>query len=393
MNIHEEFPIIKKYHYLDSTATSLTPRKVIEAIKEYYLEYNSNVHRGVYKLSERATNEYEKSREDVAKFINSKSEEVIFTRNTTESINLIAYTLQNWIKENEVILVSEMEHHSNIVPWQIIAQKTGARVEFITVEDNKKIDLEKYEEQVKEIKPKIVSVTHVSNVLGTINPIDKMMKIAKDEGAYTVIDTAQSAPHLKIDFKKFNADFIAFSAHKMLGPTGVGVLAGNAEILERLPPFLGGGSMIENVSKDGFTTSQTPQKYEAGTPNIADVIGFRKAIEMINQIGLEEIEAHEKDLMRYLHKKIEEIPNLEIISQKDIDHSVGILTFNIKGWNPFDIAAIADEHEVFVRGGHHCAQIIHRKFGYEGSVRASMYFYNNKEDIDALVEVLNEITS
>ena len=393
IDIEEEFsPIIQKYHYMDSTATSLTPKRVIDAVKEYYSKYNANIHRGIYKISERATEEYERARDKIAKFTNSNREQVIFTRNTTESINLVATVLErsNTLGKGDLILVSEMEHHSNIVPWQMLEEK-GIRVEYVKVNEDNEIDLSDYESKL-ELNPKVVSMAYVSNVLGTINPIHEVIKKARERGAITVVDAAQSAPHIKTDYKGINADFIAFSGHKMLGPTGIGVLLGNKKLLEELPPYQGGGSMIRDVRKEGFIPSELPQKYEAGTPNIAGAIGLGVAVEMLEEIGFEKIEIIERELLKQLYDGIEDL-RLEIISQKNIDKSVGIFTFNVPNMSPFEVATIADEHNIFLRAGHHCAQIIHRKKGVEGSVRASLYLYNKEEDINALLDLLKEISN
>lgn len=409
--IRKDFPVLERkvwsdrpLVYFDNAATTQKPKVVIDALVNYYESYNANIHRGVHKLAEEATAEYEKVREKVKNYVGaSDSDQIIFTRNTTESINLLAYSLgELLINEDDEILISEMEHHSNIIPWYQLRSRKGCKVRFIPVTDKFELDYNELEKMISS-KTKIISITHKSNVLGTENNIKKISKIAKANNSILIVDAAQSAPHMKIDFIDLGCDFLAFSSHKMCGPTGVGVLVGKSDILEKMPPFLGGGEMIRKVTFEEFTCNDLPWKFEAGTPNIADVIAFGKAIDYLQEIGLDNIYAYEYELTKYAIGKINEnfdfikilnplagISNLntEIISFKLT--GVGIVTFINPVVHPHDIATIVDQFGVAIRAGHHCAQPLMRKFGVNSTSRASFYFYNTKEEIDIFINALKK---
>jgi cysteine desulfurase / selenocysteine lyase len=385
------FPVLKKYSYLDNAATSLKPVQLIEKMSEYYLNNSSNVHRGIFKLSEQATEDYEKTRENTAKFFNSEANEVIFTKNTTESINLLSYSLSHNLTEKDLIQSTIMEHHSNLVPWQFLSQLKKVKLNLIDLDEDKvNLNYAELEENLKKDKPKILTFTHISNVLGTINDVNKICSLCNDLNITTIIDGAQSTPHIKIDFKKINCDYFAFSAHKMLGPTGLGVLIGKQNLLKEMPPFITGGSMISSVQRDSFKTANIPQKFEGGTPPIAEVIGFNESLKYISKLGFDKINSIEKDLHTYILKRASELDFIEVYSNTEFN-STGIFTFNVKNVSPHDVASILDEFNVCIRAGNHCAQPLHNYLGIKGSVRASMYFYNTKEDIDKLIEGLKKV--
>ncbi len=395
--IREDFPILKRsVHgsplvYLDSAATSQKPVSVIETISDYYRLINANVHRGVYALSVQATDKYEGARAKVARFINAAdTAEIIFTRNTTESINLLA---QSWGMENlktgDEILLTEMEHHSNLVPWFLLAQRTGAVVRHLPIRDDGTLDMERWGERFTE-RTRIVSVTHVSNVLGTINPVEEIVARAHRHGALVAVDSAQGVPHLKVDVQALGADFVAFSAHKMLGPTGVGVLWGRRELLERMPPVLGGGDMIRTVSLTDATWNDLPWKFEAGTPNIADVVGFGAAIDYLEAAGMDRIRRHEVELTTYALERMREIDDLELYGPEDPEGRAGVISFNHRSIHPHDLGTYLDRRGVAIRAGHHCAQPLMERLGQNATARASFYLYNNHADIDALVDGLRE---
>jgi cysteine desulfurase/selenocysteine lyase len=398
--IRKDFPIFENNPnlvYFDNTATTQKPRQVIEKIKEVYEKYYANIHRGVYKISEISSEEYENSHKLVADFIKCKEwREIIFTRNTTESINLVAYSYGlNNIKKDDKILISSMEHSSNLLPWRFVCRKTGAKLEYINVKDYK-LDLDDLERKIDE-KTKIVSITHVSNVLGTINPIEEIIKIAHEKGALVLIDAAQSSGHLPIDVKKLDVDFLAFSSHKMLGPSGIGVLYGKEELLENMEPFLWGGDMITDIDFDKEDLNDLPWKFEAGTPNIADGIAFGEAIKYLNKLGMENIEKYEQELTKYFLERFEEFSNkykdvilMGLNDYKDRE-AIFSLTFKI---NPHIIGKMLDSYNITVRTGYHCCYILFRHldlYKYKGSVRASLYIYNTKEEIDFFFEKLEEI--
>ena len=385
MNIKKDFPILRNnIVYLDSASTTQKPQEIIDAIKEFYEKSNSNIHRGLYKLSEKATQLYESTREKVAKFINSNSEEIIFTRGTTESLNLIANCIGNIMKEGETILLTEMEHHSNLVPWQVIAKKNKFKLRFIPVDKNGDLMID--EKLFKNVK--VVSVTHVSNALGTINDIKKIEELAHKNNAYFILDAAQSVGHFKLDVKKINCDFLAFSGHKMIGPFGIGVLYGKKELLEKIEPFLYGGDMIKEVNLNESKWNDIPWKFEAGTQNIEGVIGLGKAIDYIDKLGFDEIQKHEKEITEYALNELSKIKELKIYSPKE---RAGIISFNVKGIHSHDVAQLLDNYNICVRAGHHCCMPLMKKLEVNGTVRVSLYIYNAKEDIDNLVESLRLI--
>ncbi len=391
MNIKKDFPILeKKIHngkhliYLDSAATSQKPRSVVQAIDDYYYKNNANVHRGIHLLAEEATQKYEMARIKIAGFVGVKdSNQLIFTRNTTESINLIARTWGwKFLDEGDVIITTEMEHHSNIVPWFSLAEERKLTVKFIRITKKGKLDIPHYKNLLK-LNPKIVAFTHMSNVLGTINPAKEIIELAHKAGAITVVDGAQSVPHLSVCVDDLDADFYAFSAHKMCGPTGIGILFGKKDLLEKMPPFLGGGDMIKKVTFNGFSTNSVPFKFEAGTPAIAQAIGFGAAVDYLSSIGMDKIFAHERALIKYSMEVLSDIPGIKIIGPPVEDRG-GIISFVIDKIHPHDVAQILDEFGIAVRAGHHCAMPLHEKLHLVASTRASLYLYNTKDDIDEL---------
>lgn len=372
--------------YFDNAATTQKPKAVIDALINYYENYNANIHRGVHKLAEEATLAYEDVREKVKKFVNVPSDaEVIFTRNTTESINLLAYSLEKCIlNDGDEILLTEMEHHSNIVPWYLLRERKKIKIKFIPITDKYELDYSSLETLITK-RTKIISLMHKSNVLGTVNNIKKISEYAKTVGALLIVDAAQSVPHRLVDFKELNCDFLVFSSHKMCGPTGVGVLVGKRKYLEEMPPFLGGGEMIRKVTFDSFTPNDLPWKYEAGTPNIADVIAFGTAIEYIQNIGIENIYLYENELTKYALDRLKQFDFLKIYNQ-----GTGIITFSNPVVHPHDIATIVDKYGVAIRAGHHCAQPLMKKLGVLATCRASFYFYNTKEEVDIFINALKE---
>ncbi|UQD53217.1 cysteine desulfurase [Bacillus methanolicus] len=394
-DIRKLFPILDQevngnpLVYLDNAATSQKPISVIEALEKYYREYNSNVHRGVHTLGTRATDAYEGAREKVRKFINAKStEEVIFTRGTTTALNMVAasYARANLTKGDEIV-ISYMEHHSNIIPWQQAAKHTGATLKYIPLQEDGTISLDDVR---KTITPntKIVSIVHVSNVLGSINPIKEIAKIAHENGAIMVVDGAQSTPHMKIDVQDLDCDFFAFSSHKLCGPTGIGVLYGRKEFLENMEPVEFGGEMIDFVGLYESTWKELPWKFEGGTPIIAGAIGLGVAIDFLQEIGLDNILAHEHKLVAYALKKLSEIEGITIYGPKDPDKRAGLVTFNIEDVHPHDVATVLDAEGIAVRAGHHCAQPLMKWLDVSATARASFYLYNTEDDIDKLVKGL-----
>ena len=393
-NIKYDFPILeeRKIAYLDSGATTQKPYKVIEAVQEFYKKYNANPHRGAYTLSTEATQIYENTRTKIAKFINAKHrEEIIFTKNTTESLNLIAYSYgMEKLKKDDEIVISIMEHHSNLVTWQKVSQKTGSKLNYMYINKEYEILDEEIENKITD-KTKIVSITHVSNVLGTVNNIKKIIKYAHKKGSIVIIDAAQSIPHIQIDVQDLDADFLVFSGHKMLAPLGIGILYGKKEILNKMPPFLMGGDMIEYVHEQETTFAPLPNKFEAGTQNVEGVIGLGAAIDYIQELGYENIEKKEKELLSYARKELSKLDYLELyLTPNEENHAGGVISFNIKGVHPHDVASILDSEGVCVRSGNHCAQPLMRYLGIDSTCRASFYFYNTKEDVDKLVSALNK---
>lgn len=393
--IRSDFPILSRQVragvplvYLDSAATSQKPASVIEAMDHYYQHTNANIHRGIHTLAEEATAGYEAAREKITRFIGAKSpRQVIFTRNATESINLVAMT---WGEQNlnngDIIILSEMEHHANLVPWQILASRKNLRLEFIPVTPDGLLDLSVYP-ALLELGPKLVAFTHMSNVLGTINPAREIILQAKAAGAVTLVDAAQSVPHFPVNVQELGADFLVFSAHKMCGPTGIGVLYGRQDLLEKMPPFMGGGDMIKRVYLRTFTPNELPYKFEAGTPAIAEAFGFGAAVDYLESIGLEAIHAHEKSLVNYAMDCLEEIPGVKIVGP-GAEHRGGVVAFTLENIHPHDISQILDEDGVAIRAGHHCAMPLHDKLNLVSTARASFYLYTTEQEIDTLARAV-----
>jgi cysteine desulfurase / selenocysteine lyase len=395
--IKADFPVLnqppsvgrKPLVYLDSAASSQKPQSVIDAVGRFYEESNANIHRGVYQLSERATALYEQARHIVAGFINATDpNECIFVRNTTEAINLVA---QSWgranLKPGDLILVTEMEHHSNLVPWQLIAEQTGARIKAIPMTEDYALDLDAYRTLLAG-QPKLVAVTHISNSLGTINDVTAITRDAHTVGATVVIDAAQSAPHLPIDVQAIDCDFLAFSGHKMLGPLGSGVLYGKLALLEAMPPYMGGGGMIRKVQIERSTYADVPARFEAGTPAVADAVGLGAAVEYLQRVGPAQIQGHEKELASYAIAQLRQIGGLTIYSPSDPAQHSGVVSFSVDGIHPHDVAALLDEDSVAVRAGHHCNQPLMDRLGVVATTRASFYLYNTRDDVDRLTEAL-----
>lgn len=395
--LRNDFPIFKKkingkeLVYLDNASTTQKPYSVINSITDFYSNYNSNIHRAVYQLAEEATTLYEQSREKIANFINVRPEEIVFTRNTTESINLIAHSwARTNLKKDDGVAITELEHHSNIVPWQILSQEIGTRLEYVGIDENGFLDLEYLIELISSKKVKLVSLSHMSNVLGTIVPIERIIKIAHENDIPVLVDGAQSVPHMPVDVKNMDCDFLVFSAHKMLGPTGVGVLYAKKEILEKMRPFMGGGDMIKEVFKFHTNYNEVPYKFEAGTPNIADVVGFGAAIDYLEKIGMENIRKHEIDLTEYALESILSINHLTVYGPRDPNYSGGVISFNIADIHPHDLATIMNDHGIAIRSGHHCAQVLMQRLDVPATSRASFYIYNTKEEIDKFVNAIKE---
>lgn len=397
--IKKDFPIFKYQPdlvYLDSAATSLKPKVVLEKIEEYYQRYCANVFRGIYKISERATEEYEKTRDKVANFIGAReTKEIIFTRNTTESINLLAYTLgQKVISKGDEILVSIMEHHSNFVPWQQLAKNKGAQFKILDIDQEGRLKIWELENLISK-RTKILALTFVSNVLGTINPIKKIIKMAKELNPklITIVDAAQAVGHFPINVQDLGCDFLVFSSHKILGPTGVGVLWGKREILENLPPFNFGGEMVEKVTIKKTIFKELPHRFEAGTPNVADVIGFQAALDYLSKIGFKEIKEHDNNLTSFgLQLLKEKFQNkIKVLGPENPKDKIGIISFNLLKAHPHDVSQILDRDQICIRAGHHCALPLHQRLKLTASCRASFYIYNQREDIEKLVLGLEKI--
>ena len=393
MNFKDEFPILqeRKISYLDSGATTQKPQCVIDAIESYYKECNANPHRGAYSLSIEATEKYESTREKVAKFINAKNrEEIIFSKNATESLNLIAYSygLDNLKKDDEVVL-SIMEHHSNLVPWQYVTKKTNSKLKFMYINKEYELSKEEIESKITD-KTKVVGITHVSNVLGTINNVKEIIKYAHKKGAVVIVDASQSIPHMKINVQDLDADFLVFSGHKMFAPLGIGVLYGKKELLNKMPPFLMGGDMIEYVYEQNTTFAPLPNKFEAGTQNVEGVIGLGAAIDYIEKIGYKEIQNVEETITKYAVKELSKLDFLELYITPHSENHSSVISFNIKGIHPHDVASILDSNGVCVRSGNHCAQPLLRYLDMDSTCRASFSIYNTKEDVDNLVEALKK---
>jgi cysteine desulfurase/selenocysteine lyase len=395
-DIRDDFPILgrtvhgKPLVYLDNAATTQKPRQVIDALVRYYERYNANIHRGLHTLAEEATAAYEASRVKAGRFINAAhpEQEIIFTRNTTEGINLVAHSWgRRFLRPGDEIVFSAMEHHSNLVPWHIVANATGAVVKYIDIDETGHLVWDDAVAKIGE-RTKIVAVSQMSNVLGTINPIRELAQLAHNYGAVLLVDGAQSVPHMPIDVRELDCDFLAFSAHKMLGPTGVGVLYGKREILDAMDPFLGGGEMIMKVTYESSTYAALPHKFEAGTPNIADVIAFAPALDYLDGLGMEAVRQHEIELTQYAIDALSRVEGVTVYGPANAQEKGGAVTFNYGDLHPHDLSQVLDQEGIAIRAGHHCAQPLMRRLGVVATARASMYVYNTREEIDALVDAL-----
>ncbi len=396
--IRADFPILARevrpgvpLVYLDSTATSQKPLSVLEAMDTYYRRSNANVHRGIHALAEEATALYEGARGRVAKFIRARStREIIFTRNTTEAINLVAYS---WgranVRAGDVVVITEMEHHSNIVPWQMLAAEKGAALKVIPITDDGELDLAAFEAILRQ-SPKIVCLAHMSNVLGTINPVTEIAAKAHAAGALVLVDGAQSVPHFPVDVQDLGVDFLAFSAHKMCGPTGIGILWARQELLEAMPPFLGGGDMIKRVYLHEFKANELPHKFEAGTPAIAEAVGFGAAVDYLAAVGMEAIHAHEQEIIAYALERLEEVPGVKVYGPS-AERKGGVAAFSLDGTHPHDVAQVLDRYGIAIRAGHHCAMPLHDRLNLPATSRASFYLYNTHEEVDRLIEGLYKV--
>ena len=396
--LRADFPILKRevrpgvpLIYLDSTATAQKPEAVITAMDDYYRRSNANVHRGIHTLAEEATTLYEGARERIAKFINARTpREIIYTRNTTESINLVAYS---WgranIRAGDIVVITEMEHHSNIVPWQMLCAEKGATLKAIPVTDDGELDLAAYEALLK-LSPKIICLAHMSNVLGTINPVTALAAKAHAAGALVLVDGAQSVPHFPVDVQTLGADFLAFSAHKMCGPTGIGVLWAKESLLNAMPPFLGGGDMIKRVYLTAFKPADLPHKFEAGTPAIAEAVGFGAAVDYLSAIGMDAIHAHEQEIIAYALERLEEVPGVKVYGPS-AEKKGGVAAFSLVEAHPHDVAQVLDRDGIAIRAGHHCAMPLHDRFNLPATARASFYLYNTREEVDRLIDGLYKV--
>jgi cysteine desulfurase/selenocysteine lyase len=391
--IRDDFPILKReVHgrplvYFDNTATTQKPKQVIDALVHYYEHYNANIHRGIHALAEEATARYEETRQKTADFIGAPGPEcIVFTRNTTESINLVAHAwARKFLREGDETVLSVMEHHSNLVPWQMLAKETGAVLRFIDIDDEGQLVWSDVERLIND-KTKLVSVAHMSNVLGTINPVRKIADLAHAHGALVLLDGAQSVPHLPVNVEEIDCDFLAFSAHKMLGPTGVGVLYARRELLEEMDPFLGGGEMIRRVRLEESTWNDVPWKFEAGTPNIGDVCAFGATLDYLSGLGMENVRAHEIAITRDALRKLSQIPDITIYGPESVEARGGVVAFNLADIHPHDVGTVLDRHGVAIRAGHHCAQPLMKRLDVVATARASFYVYNTSEELDTLVE-------
>ncbi|MBK9798828.1 MAG: cysteine desulfurase [Bacteroidetes bacterium] len=394
-NLRKDFPILAtKVHakpliYLDNGATAQKPKQVLDTIQNYYQISNANVHRGVHQLSQQATSLFDKARQTVQRHLNAaKQEEIIFTKGTTESLCLLAATFENTvIKKGDEIIISEMEHHSNIVPWQVLAEKVGAIIKVLPVNDAGEISIENFKKTIN-TKSKLLAITQVSNTLGSINPIQEMCNIAHQNNVLVVVDGAQAVPHMQVDVQQLDCDFYVYSGHKLFGPTGIGILYGKEALLNSLPPYQTGGGMIKTVSFAKTEYAELPQKFEAGTPNIEGAIGLASAIDYVNSIGFELIQRYEQDLLNYATAQLQAIEGLKIIGTAQ--HKASVLSFVIEGLHPFDVGTILDQQGIAVRTGHHCTQPLMQRFGIPGTIRASFAFYNTFEEIDALTKGVNK---
>ena len=401
LNVHrirKDFPILgrkirdKPLVYFDNAATTQKPLSVIDAIRDYYMNYNSNIHRAVHQMAEEATHAYETTRQKVARFINSRStDEIIFTRNATEAINLVSHAWgQDNIRRDDRIVITELEHHSNIVPWQVLCNQTRASLDYIEVDDGGCLDMDSYEKTLRNRKTRLISISEVSNVLGTIVPIREIVKKAHAKDIPVLVDAAQSVPHMPVDVQVTDCDFMVFSAHKMLGPTGVGILYVKKEILEELQPFISGGDMIKEVHKYGTIYNDLPYKFEAGTPNIADVIGFGAAMDYLNRLGMDKVRDHEIELTKYAMDAMKDIRGMTLYGPLDAKNKGGVISFNLGDIHPHDLATILNDHGIAIRSGHHCAQVLMEKFDLSAMSRASFYIYNTIEEVDKFINALND---
>jgi len=398
--IRNDFPVLnrrvrddKKLVYLDNAATTQKPNQVIDAITDYYQNHNSNIHRAVHALAEESTEAFEVTRDKIAKFLNIQNrEEIVFVKGTTEAINLVAYSWgRDNVQKGDIVVTTEYEHHSNIVPWQLLTQETGAELKYIDINDNGELILEQLDEYLSTGKVKLVAISHVSNVLGTITDIHNVIKKCKNVGAKVLVDGAQAVPHMKVDINSLDCDFYAFSAHKMLGPTGVGILWTRKDILENMRPFHGGGDMIREVHKYETTWNDLPYKFEAGTPNVADVICFAAAIDYLTKIGMDNVRNHEIELTKYALEKMSEIKGLTLYGPQDPQKASGVISFNFNDVHPHDVATIIDKNGVAIRSGHHCAQVLMEKLNVAATNRASFYIYTTKEEVDTLIDSLEQV--
>lgn len=396
--IRKDFPILHRevrpgipLIYLDSAATAQKPEAVLQAMDRFYRTSNANIHRGVHTLAEEATAEFENSRIKIAEFIHApKSRQIVFTRNATEAINLVAYSwARKFLKKDDVVILTEMEHHSNLVPWQQLSIDREIQLEFITVDETGELDLAGYRKLLG-LNPKLVSFTQMSNVLGTINPAKEIVKLAHSAGALALIDAAQSVPHFPVNVSDLDVDFLAFSAHKMCGPTGIGVLYGKENLLEEMSPFMGGGDMIRKVSLRSYTPNELPHKFEAGTPAIAEAIGFGVAVDYLSNVGMQAIAEHERKITRTALDGMKNIPGVKILGP-DAEKRGGVVSFSLEGAHPHDIAQILDNHGIAVRAGHHCAMPLHEKYGLPATTRASFYLYNTVEEVNKLIEGIETV--
>ena len=396
--IRKDFPILcrkikgRPLVYFDNAATTQKPLSVIDAIRDYYMNYNSNIHRAVHQMAEEATQAYETTRQKVANLINSPStDEIIFTRNATEAINLVSHTWgHSNIHKKDRILITELEHHSNIVPWQILCKQTQASLDYVDVDRGGYLNMDQCEKVLHNKNTKLISISEVSNVLGTIVPIKKIIKMAHDQNIPVLVDAAQSVPHMPVDVQASDCDFMVFSAHKMLGPTGVGILYVKKDILEKLEPFISGGDMIKEVHKYDTIYNDLPYKFEAGTPNIADVIGFSAAIDYLSRLGMDSIRDHEIELTRYAMDAMKDIKGITLYGPLDTKNKGGVISFNLGDIHPHDLATILDDHGIAIRSGHHCAQVLMEKFDLSATSRASFYIYNTVEEVDIFLNALDD---
>lgn len=394
--VKKDFPIFKRkingkeLIYLDSSSTSQKPTIVINVVKDFYERYNANINRGLYTLSEEATELYEKTREKVAKFINADKEEIIFTKNCTEAINYAVFGyFSKILKKNDIILLTEMEHNSNVVPWKLLSKRIGFKIGYLNIDDSK-INLRELDERLRNKKTKVLAITHASNVLGTINPIREISRICRKYGTKLLVDGAQAVPHLEVDVKDLGCDFYAFSGHKMLGPLGVGVLYAKKELLKFLTPFISGGGTVLEVTKENLKFKEDHERFEGGTPNIADVVAFSSALDYLNKININNIKKYEEELTKYALEKLNKINDIDIYNNH-IKDRLGVIAFNLKNIHAHDVASLLDEEGICVRASHHCSMILHKKLGINASVRASFYIYNTKQDVDKLINGLLKV--